>query len=703
MKIWYLCAADSEQPLFMTDLRFVYPEFLYALLLLAIPVIVHLFNFRRFKKIAFTNVRYLKEITEETSSRSKLKHLLTLLTRLLVIAFLVFAFAQPYIPVLNSNITEGGSAVSIYVDNSFSMEASTREGTSLDIARDKAKQIVQAFKPTDKFQILTNDFDPAHQRFYTQDEIIGLIDIVAISPSSRKIDEILNRQNDAFGTSSKPNKYSYFISDLQKSIFSKGTLDVDSSVKIAFVQIESSLVPNVSIDSVWFSSPVLQKGQPAELNVRLQSFSLPEELETSISLSVNNIQRSVASTIIPEDGSTELNLTFTPEKSGWYEAAVSLDDTPIRFDDEYYFSFYLAEKLNILVVNDQNSSKYLAAMYADKEFFDFKETEYLNLDFSNLDQQHVIILNQLKGFSSGLNSELDKYINDGGSLVIIPDSASSIDEFTSLLSRLDLETIKTWNSSSDRVGLINENDILFDGVFERNKAIDVNSDLPLVSGKFTLNHRSDVARDDLMDLGSGNPFLVRYPKGEGQVYLFLAPFSESHTNFTRHALFVPVMFRLATTSLKTNPLSNTVGANQYIPTNITGYVGDATFNLINEPLNFDIIPAIKRDLNSISIYTADQPKKAGQYQLIGNDSLYSIISYNYNRIESVMEYLNEEELSDYIVDAGIGAFTLYDTQNANITSKINTGVEGFRLWKYCILFVLLFLLAETLLLKFFRT
>jgi len=101
-------------------MEFLHPSFLWALLALAIPIIIHLFHFRRFKKVLFTNVKFLQEIKEETSSRSKVKNLLVLLSRLLAVAALVLAFAQPYIP-QGKDIKKGNSAVSIFVDNSYSM------------------------------------------------------------------------------------------------------------------------------------------------------------------------------------------------------------------------------------------------------------------------------------------------------------------------------------------------------------------------------------------------------------------------------------------------------------------------------------------------------------------------------------------------------------------------------------------------------
>lgn len=122
-------------------MQFVYPAFLFGLAALAIPVIIHLFNFRRFKTVYFTNVRFLKNIQEETATKSKLKHLFILLSRLLAIAFLVFAFAQPFIPSNQSAKTTAHRAVSIYIDNSFSMEAVNNDEQLLNIAKRKAEEI----------------------------------------------------------------------------------------------------------------------------------------------------------------------------------------------------------------------------------------------------------------------------------------------------------------------------------------------------------------------------------------------------------------------------------------------------------------------------------------------------------------------------------------------------------------------------------
>ncbi len=140
-------------------MHFLYPAFLFALVSLAIPVIIHLFNFRKYQKVYFSNVQFLKEIQEQQASRRNLKERLILAARLLALLFLVFAFARPYIPGKNAANTGKQQAVSIFVDNSYSMQTLNKEGTLLDEAKRRAKEIASAYNINDRFQLPAQDFE----------------------------------------------------------------------------------------------------------------------------------------------------------------------------------------------------------------------------------------------------------------------------------------------------------------------------------------------------------------------------------------------------------------------------------------------------------------------------------------------------------------------------------------------------------------
>ena len=87
------------------------PYFLWALGLLSIPIIIHLFQFKRYKKLYFPDISLLKEAKTKSKSQNRLKDLLILFARIAFIAALVFAFSEPIIPADTS--TEDIESVSI--------------------------------------------------------------------------------------------------------------------------------------------------------------------------------------------------------------------------------------------------------------------------------------------------------------------------------------------------------------------------------------------------------------------------------------------------------------------------------------------------------------------------------------------------------------------------------------------------------------
>ena len=183
-------------------MQFLFPTFLWALLALVIPIIIHLFYFRRFKKVYFTNVRFLKELKEETASRNKLKNLLVLLARLLALAFLVFAFAQPIL-MHNKSLDVRSKAISIFIDNSYSMDALSEEVPLITLAKDRARDIINAYSENDVFQILTHDFEGKHQRLVGKEDALNLIDEIVITPVVHNLSSALGRQNQAINNSDK--------------------------------------------------------------------------------------------------------------------------------------------------------------------------------------------------------------------------------------------------------------------------------------------------------------------------------------------------------------------------------------------------------------------------------------------------------------------------------------------------------------------
>ncbi|HRS39668.1 MAG TPA: BatA domain-containing protein, partial [Bacteroidia bacterium] len=344
-------------------MQFLNPQFLFAFFALAIPILVHLFNFRRYKKVLFTNVRFLQEIRQDTQNRSRLRNLLILASRLLAVTFLVLAFAQPYLPASTAAKRAAERRVAIWIDNSFSMEAQGSYGTLLDEARKKAREIALAFSPSDKFLLVTNDFEARHQHLVNRDEALQWIDAVQAGPAARSAGEVLLRARDGLKSGNLPASVSfdaYLLSDFQRRIADMASAPADSSVKVHLLALKANATANVFIDTCYLESPVVQLGSPNELIVSLRNSGEKPVENIPVRLTINGYQKALASVPLEAGAQQEVRLAFTIQNPGWQEAIVSLTDYPVTFDDTFHFTFRVRTDVPIVAINGSaGASPYL--------------------------------------------------------------------------------------------------------------------------------------------------------------------------------------------------------------------------------------------------------------------------------------------------------------------------------------------------------
>jgi hypothetical protein len=214
----------------------------------------------------------------------------------------VLAFARPYIPSGETQVSPEGNAVAVYIDNSFSMDALARRGRLLDEARESARQVADIYQPTDRFLLLTNDFEGRHQRFVSRDEFLSLVDEVSLSAAVKTLEEVMVRKNELFSSAVQANHSAYYLSDFQKSMAVTGVAKPDSSIAAFFVPIQAQQAANVAIDSCWFESPVRLKGQAVTLKVRIRNYGDQPLENQPLRLFINDVQRTVASFSIPALG-----------------------------------------------------------------------------------------------------------------------------------------------------------------------------------------------------------------------------------------------------------------------------------------------------------------------------------------------------------------------------------------------------------------
>ncbi|MCC6601366.1 MAG: BatA domain-containing protein [Crocinitomicaceae bacterium] len=682
-------------------MKFVHPEILYALSALAIPVIVHLFNFRRFKKVLFSNVEFLKEIKLETQNKSKLKHLLILLSRILAMAGIILAFAQPYIPSGNQTKRPGDRAVSIYLDNSFSMDGENQGGRLLDIARNKAIEIVNSYPPTDKFQLLTNDFEGRHQRLVSKEEMVDLIQEVHTSPATKKTSEVLSRQLDLLNNSGFENKISFILSDLQASVTNISELPNDTSVQVRFVPTIASAQENIFIDSVWFDTPVRQLNQPEILHISITNTGEESRENVPLQLSINGQSRSVATFTVAAKQKIITDINFTNTDSGFKNAVLSIQDHPIVFDDKFFFSYNVARQIAVMNICAISAAMDpVNAVFSDDPYFKLTPVPENAIDFGAFSRQHLIILNQLKSISSGLISELEKFVSNGGSVFIIPSPEADLISYNELTKRLGIGKLAPKVTAPTKVNQVNYRHYIYVNTFEKNDP--ENIDLPKVNSFFPIELEQRNIADPMMTLQNGMPFLVSASYNSGRVYLSSVSLLPEESDFTHHAFFPTTLIRCAIFSQPATSLYYTLGGEQVVTLRNVSLSGEETFKLKNVDTGAELIPEHRNAGGNTELFIHHEIETAGNFLLSTGDTVVAALSFNYDRRESQTKTTDIEDMKSSIEAMGWNNISILESGLDSIGKYATALDEGKKYWYAMIIFSLIFLAIEILLIKFWR-
>ncbi len=676
-------------------MQFLYPTFLFALAALAIPIILHLFHFRRFKRVYFTNVRFLREVKEETSARSRLRNLLVLLMRLLAITFLVLAFAQPYLPAEDAEVNQGRNAVSIFIDNSFSMEAMSQDVPLLEKARQRAREVVQAYSVEDQFQILTNDFEGRHQRLLSQEDALSLIDEIRISPEVRNLSSVLARQEQALNTGSSPNHSSFLISDFQQNITDLAAWQ-DTLIDINLVPLQAVQERNISIDSAWFEAPVQMMNQTNELLVRVRNHSDQDAENVRLSMRYDGQSKPVGTLSIPARSTVTDTANITILRTGWHEATLNLTDYPVQFDDTYYVAFSVAENIEVLVINDRTPNRFLDAAFESISYFGGVNQDSRNLDYAGLPAYQMIILNDLPDISSGLASELRQYVQNGGNLLVFPPRGANLASYNAFLAAFPANELESFEEMNRVVGSLNTEEFIFRDVFENR---DDNLTLPVTEGNYRLGNISNRLEEPLLLYRDGSVYLAKYQVGLGNLYLMSAPLNTEYNNLVRNGeVFIPMLYKMAISSRKESQLAYTIGRDEVIEADRLGTSPELVYKLRGEGEEF--IPEQRTVGGKVYLGVGNEIPSAGFYELfLEEEEVLGTYAFNYDRRESELDYVTPDELAAL---PNPKMTTLEVGESAVLTARITARSQGTAYWRACLLLALLFLALEVLLLRLWR-
>ena len=641
-------------------MQFKHPELLYALFLLLIPIIVHLFQLRKFKKVDFTNVAFLKQATLQTRKSSQIKKWLILSTRLLLLAAIILAFAQPFTSKTDTfNVKK---EIVLYLDNSFSMQVKGNQGELLKRA---IQDIITNIPSDQNITLVTNN---RNYKNTTVSAIKNDLLQLEYSAVTLPLKAALLKSKTHFSKQTNSIKELVFISDFQ---LDKYNFDIksDSLINTHLVKLKPINTSNVSVDSVYIDETT---STSIELKVQLKNNGEPIE---NLPVSLYNNNELIAKTSLSLETTNEA--VFSIPDNQRINGKVTIDDSTLQFDNTLYFSINNNSKINVLSVNGADDS-FLKRIYTDKGF-NFSSFQENQLNYSDLNEQRLIILNELESIPISLITALKQFTNLGGSLLIIPSKNSELSSYNSLLGIYNLG-LNDLVPAEKRITTINYSHPLYNkGVFEKQVR---NFQYPKVNSFYTMNSNSSAP---VLQFEDGKPFL----SARNNVYLFSAPINSDNSSFKNSPLIVPTLYNIGKQSFKIPELYYTIGTENTFDVAIQ-LKQDDILSLVHD--NISIIPKQQFFNNKVVISTTDEPSIAGTYLVKNRNESIKNVSFNYNRVESQLNYHDINSSKNINVSNSI----------TDIFDSIKSDAEINSLWKWFVIFALLLLLIEMLILKYFK-
>jgi len=640
-------------------MRFLHPEILYALFALFIPIIVHLFQLRRFKSEQFTNVTLLKKLEITSRKSSQLKKWLTLLTRLLLLAFLIFAFAQPYVPTNTENKQD--KQLSLFLDNSFSMSLNGEKGELFKQAKD---DLLEYLPDNETFNLVT------HSEIYknlSKKELESIIFDLGFSPTALDLESVMIKTGNTFDRTANTLKNSVILSDFQ-TFNASADPQLNSEESIHYVTYRPLNTFNFSIDSLYLKN--------ASGNNQLSfNVSASEPTEQSLPVSIYDGEILLGKFSLAFENEVEKEYAFTLETDRIENGRVEIEDSGLSYDNVLYFSIEKPDPVKVLVVSETYAT-YLDRIF-DENAFEYNQVLLSNLEYSDIYSYDQVVLNQLTDIPESLILSLQNASDDSISIGIIPGIEANIISYNALFNSLKFKPYKTAKTQNIKLTTIHFDHPVFKNVFTDRVE---NFDYPTFESYFEV-----FSENNMLTFANGSSLL----EVNGKSFRFNAPI-ENNSNFTKSPLVVLSFYNLAMQNQKTKEVYYSTGNENKITLNTVLSQDEV---IVMEQNELSYIPRQQIAGDNVSLFLSDFQFNAGHYNLkTTKGDLLKTVAFNTDRTESRLNYLDTTTIENTSIYENFSDFTTYFDSTYNIKS----------IWKWFIALALMFMIIELFLLRLIK-
>ena len=533
---------------------------------IVIPIIIHLLNLHKVRKVEFSSLMFLKAIDETKVKKVQLKNILLLFLRVLVIGIIVLSFANPVIDKKIVGLDGGKNICIIYLDNSQSMGVVQNGKSLLQSAKEKVEQIISKNKNISTIKLITSsDLYSMTKLAETPLDSLHSINFTYLPFSFVRL--LNHLSNVVLSNKDFQNFDVYILSDFTENVFSgmdAASMVNESSNRVRLNLIsmrENSDIRDIAIISAKPKNKFFKKGDKIDISVNVRNNSRFPVDRAEIKVYYNGILENELIFSLKGSENKELILPIKLQENGYFKCKLLISDGGdsssinqgnsdlLTFNNIYYLCGFIPDEVPLtLVTDDRSSMKYLVSLF---EIINegnplIKYNIESNIPPIETKKRNLLIINKQE-FNSDEFLKAIKYSEAGSNfLVFIPDGIKQENFnsfFETTLKAFSIENINLINTNL-YINLINSESPLLSGVFRSNLELNkyiLSDTLSRVYVKKNYFLKGQLTNQVILGFNNNSPLLQEFQTLSNKVLVFTVPPDESLSNFPKNYLFVPVV------------------------------------------------------------------------------------------------------------------------------------------------------------------
>lgn len=706
-------------------MSFLNPLLLFGLAAAAIPLIIHLFNFRRPRRVDFSSLAFLHELKKSTMQRVRVKQWLLLALRTLAIACLVIAFARPTMtgPLAGQLGGSGRTTMAIVVDRSASMTLRDGGGSYMDQVRTLVEALLADAESGDEILLVPVPADGETPVFHQNaSSALAALGDLQTGSGSETLTEAIMRAGERMADRPTVSRDVYVLSDFQESTISDSVaVELPEGTRVLLMPVGTDGRGNLAVSNVRVVSQIISEGDPARFEATITNHGSEDVRGLVVSLTLEDERIAQATVDVTANSQSTALLTATPRGRGWLSGRVEMEDNQYLFDNQREFALHVPEERSILLVRGADSDTRYVRLALSSDLtsgsarFVTNEIPETALASTTLGTYDTVILVGVQTLSSGERALLRQYLAGGGGVLVFAGDGLQWPDYNALLADLgageitgEIEAAQETVDQAFTVGSFDRVDTdhpLFEGMFE----LQAGGQRPTLEQPTIFRSAAYVAgsgnEQAIIGLSGGRPFLQEIRAGQGSMLMYTIDAGARWSDFPVRGLFLPMLYRsLVYLSAGGSVSGDEMEAGSALQLLIQGL--DAGTEIRMESADGASFIPEQREVFGGHVVSLEGPFfLPGTYDVRSGDELLRKVIVHAPGSESDLALADPNQVQTHIAELTeqeVAVMQVGLTSAEPLEEQLRAARTGVELWNVFLGLALIFLLAEMVVARQFR-